>query len=336
MTAMDMNHRTFLFSEDQTVRLDRFLSMKMEEFSRSYLQKLIEEGCVQVNCTQVSKSGYKVRNGDSVSVTMPELKKLELEAVDIGLDVVFEDDYLLIINKPAGLIVHPANSHNEVTLVHGLMAHCRQLSGIGGVQRPGIVHRLDKFTAGLMVVAKTDQAHRGLSEMLKHHHIRRIYQTLLIGELNQSCGTLDTFYGRHPKKRALMAVLPEGQRRAVTHYQVLESGKGLTYAQVELKTGRTHQIRVHMNMLNCPVAGDRMYGYPLSTGKGRPVIPISIRKMLPELPAHLLVSKKIYFDHPVLHTPIAYEITLPDYFQELLSLLQWEENACLDSGGIIS
>lgn len=247
---------------DVGTRLDAFVSAS-GELTRSAAARLIEEGAITVGGRAVAKN-YKLRAGDTVDILMPEPVPTEAEAEDIPLDVVFEDEDIIVINKPTGMVVHPAAGNETGTLVNALLHHCAgSLSGIGGVVRPGIVHRIDKDTSGLLVAAKNDAAHNSLAEQLKTHEVGRVYYALVIGNLREDKGTVNAPIGRHPRDRKKMAVLSAGEgtaRDAVTHYEVLERFRGYCLVRCVLETGRTHQIRVHMAHLGHPLVGDLTYG----------------------------------------------------------------------------
>lgn len=247
---------------DVGARLDAFVSAS-GELTRSAAARLIEEGAITVGGRAVAKN-YKLRAGDTVDILMPEPVPTEAEAEDIPLDVVFEDEDIIVINKPTGMVVHPAAGNETGTLVNALLHHCAgSLSGIGGVVRPGIVHRIDKDTSGLLVAAKNDAAHNSLAEQLKTHEVGRVYYALVIGNLREDKGTVNAPIGRHPRDRKKMAVLSAGEgtaRDAVTHYEVLERFRGYCLVRCVLETGRTHQIRVHMAHLGHPLVGDLTYG----------------------------------------------------------------------------
>jgi len=241
-------------------RLDAFLASRRDlGLTRSHVQKLIAEGLVTVDGEE-TKASYRTRPGELVRVAVPFPEPLEVEPEPIPLDIVYEDDDLIVVNKPRGMVVHPAPGHSRGTLVNALLAHCDKLSGIGGVSRPGIVHRLDKDTSGVMVVAKSDRAHQSLAEQIKARTARRRYLALVHGDVAADEGTIETLYGRDPVNRKKMAVLSEGPREAVTHYRVLERFGDFTLVECALRTGRTHQIRVHMEHIGHPVAGDPLYG----------------------------------------------------------------------------
>lgn len=256
-------------AEDEGTRLDTYLAGKLGDMTRSYLQQLIEEGRVSVTGRKKTAKNYRLREGDEVNVKIPPPKALDVCAEDIPLDIVYEDDSLLVVNKPKGMVVHPAAGNESGTLVNALMYHCGDnLSSINGVIRPGIVHRIDKDTSGLLVVAKTDQAHRKLSEQLKAHSMTRSYIAVAYHPFREPEGTVDAPIGRDRKNRMKMAVttLQEG-RHAVTHYRQLDSSRGFALIECRLETGRTHQIRVHMAYIHHPLLGDPVYG-PKKTAFG--------------------------------------------------------------------
>ena len=272
------------------------------DVSRSRAATLIEEGNVIVNEETVAKN-YKLHNKDKVEIIVPEPLEYVAKPEDIPLDIVFEDDDLLVVNKPKGMVVHPAAGNYEGTLVNALMFHCKDsLSGINGVMRPGIVHRIDKNTSGLLMVAKNDFAHNFLAEQIKEHSFTREYEAIVYGNLKNDEGTVDAPIARHPQKRKQMAVV-SGGRNAVTHYRVIERLNGFTHIRLRLETGRTHQIRVHMAYLGFPVAGDEVYGP---------------KKVITSLSGQCLHAKKIGFIHPKTREYIEFESDLPEYFKTFL------------------
>ena len=293
---------------DESVRIDKYLSIQMETLSRSYLQKLLKEGQVFANGVAV-KPNYKVAREDEIRVSLPKEQEPEIEAEDIPLDILYEDRDLLVVNKPKNMVVHPAAGHYEHTLVNALMYHCRdQLSGINGVLRPGIVHRIDKDTTGALVVCKNDMAHQGLAEQLAVHSITRRYRAVVHGNLKEDTGTIEGTIGRHPTDRKKMAMNVKNGKSAVTHYQVLERLNGYTYVECRLETGRTHQIRVHMAAIGHPLLGDELYG-----PKKCPV------KNLQGQTLHAMV---LGFQHPGTQTYMEFTAPLPEYFQNLLKKLK--------------
>ncbi len=249
-----------IIPEDADKRLDVWLTAALDDFSRSYVEKLIQEGNVTI-CGKHVKSGYKLKPGDTVEVIIPEPKQLEVKAEEIALDIIHEDDDIIVINKPRGMVVHPAAGNYSGTLVNALLRHCSgSLSDINGVIRPGIVHRIDKDTSGVLVIAKNNKSHTILSEMLKEHDINRIYTAVAEGVFTEDQGTVDAPIGRHPVDRKKMAVNIKNGRRAVTHFKVLERFGKTTLLELRLETGRTHQIRVHMSYIGHPLVGDSVYG----------------------------------------------------------------------------
>lgn len=289
------------FSEEIGKRLDVFVST-VADISRSRAAQLIDEGNITVNGKITSKNA-KPKNGDSVIINIPEPQIYDVKAENIPLDIVYEDEDLLVVNKPKGMVVHPAAGNYEGTLVNALMHHCGDsLSGINGVMRPGIVHRIDKNTSGLLMVAKNDFAHTGLAEQIKEHSFTREYAAIVYGKLKETKGTVNAPIDRHPQKRKQMAVV-EGGREAVTHYEVLEELNGFTYLKLSLETGRTHQIRVHMAYLGHPVAGDDVYGP---------------KKVITELGGQCLHAKKVGFIHPKTNKYMEFDSPLPDYFEKFL------------------
>ncbi len=288
-------------------RIDRFLQKKMPERSRSALQKLAIEGYVAVNGKVVSKN-YKLSSGDTVHLKIPEPKELDVLPEEIPLDIIYEDNDLLVVNKPKGMVVHPAPGNLSGTLVNALLYHCKgELSGINGVIRPGIVHRIDKDTSGLLMVAKSDRAHLSLAEQIKEHSFDRVYETVVYGSFKEDEGTVNAPIGRHPADRKKMAVTEAHSRDAVTRFQVLERLTGFTHLRVTLETGRTHQIRVHMAYIGHPVAGDPVYGP---------------KKVITELEGQCLHAKVIGFTHPSTGERMVFESTLPDYFVRFLNKLR--------------
>ena len=299
--------------ETQGTRLDLVLSAGLEDYSRSFIQKLFEKGGVSVNGKPCTSKKYKCAAGDLVEIVIPEPERLEAAAEDIPIDIVYEDEHLLVVDKPAGMVVHPAPGNYSGTLVNALMYHCGdQLSSINGVIRPGIVHRIDKDTSGLLVVAKTDRAHAGLATQLEEHSINRIYKAIVLDNIKEDEGTVDAAIGRDPKNRLRNAVLKEGMpgyesaRRAVTHYKVLQRFGRYTLVEAKLETGRTHQIRVHMAYIRHPLLGDELYG-PAKNKAG------AKRQML-----HAGV---LGFVHPVTETYMEFESPLPEDFTKVLHII---------------
>ena len=290
-------------TEDSGIRVDRFLQARLPDHSRSAIQKWMEDGCVLVNGKSVAKN-CKLSGACEILVRIPEPQELQVRAENIPLDIVYEDDDLLVVNKPKGMVVHPAPGNSDGTLVNALLYHCKgSLSGINGVIRPGIVHRIDKDTSGLLMVAKNDRAHLGLAEQIKEHSFDRVYETVVYGQFKEDSGTVNAPIGRHPVDRKRMAVTASHSREAVTHFQVLERLNGFTHLRVQLETGRTHQIRVHMAYIGHPVAGDPVYGP---------------RKVISELHGQCLHAREIGFTHPVTGERMHFSSPLPDYFVRFL------------------
>ena len=291
-------------------RLDKWLSTQLSDISRSRLQKLIEEGCLELNGVVCTNKKTKLAIKDLVRVTIPSPKKLNLEPENIPLDILYEDEHLIIINKPAGLVVHPAPGHYDGTLVNALLYHCDNLAGIGGVERPGIVHRLDKDTTGAIVVAKSDRAHGHLQRQIKAKTARREYWAVVCGSPRQDKGTIELPIARHPKDRKKMAVIPveKGGREAVTEWEVIERLGNYTLMRFLLQTGRTHQIRVHSTHLGYPIVGDSMYG--------------SGGSLKVNLTGQALHAYKLTLQHPVFNNIIEAIAPLPQEFSKLLKILR--------------
>jgi len=293
-------------AEDEGKRLDAYLAEKMDSVTRSYVQKLIDDGLVHIPGEKI-KSGLKIKAGMIVNVERPEPKTLSLEPEDIPLDIVYEDDDIIVINKPKNMVVHPAAGNWDGTLVNALLNHCRDtLSDINGVIRPGIVHRIDKDTSGLLAAAKNNRAHLSLSEQLKSHKMQRTYEAIVDGIIKDDSGKISAPIGRHPVHRKKMAVQPNG-KPAVTYFKVLERLKGYTHLELKLETGRTHQIRVHMSAMGHPVTGDTVYG------KACPVL---------DTQGQVLHARRLKLVHPRTGEEMVFEAPLPDYFRELLQKLR--------------
>lgn len=285
-------------------RLDKIISSEISSLSRSAVQKIIDEGLVTVNGVVVLKS-LKLKEGDIIDVTEPEPVELKALPQNIPVEIVFEDEDLLVVNKPKGMVVHPAPGNPDGTLVNALLYHCKgRLSSINGVIRPGIVHRIDKDTSGLLIVAKNDNSHSVLAEQIKKHSFRREYRAVVTGRMPQSKGTINVPLGRSRNDRKKQAVNGINPREAVTHYEVLESFPGFDYCKFILETGRTHQIRVHCAHLGHPVAGDPVYGNP---------------KSVQGLEGQCLHAAFIGFDHPVTGKYMEFSAPLPDYFINVLN-----------------
>lgn len=246
--------------EDLGKRVDQFLSEEIEGYTRSFIQKLIEETMVKIEGINKVKSGYKLKGNEIITVNVPENEELKVDAEDIPIEIVYEDEYLVIINKEPGMCVHPANGHLNGTLVNAVLYHIKGLSGINGIARPGIVHRLDMDTSGLIIVAKTDEAHHKLVGMFQDKSIKKTYVALLKGKMNKKSGRVETLIGRHPVERKKMSVVEKNGKIAITNYEVMEDTNINTLVKVGIETGRTHQIRVHMKYLGYPIDGDEVYG----------------------------------------------------------------------------
>jgi 23S rRNA pseudouridine1911/1915/1917 synthase len=282
----------------------------MPEFSRTFVQKLLDEGQILVNGQPVP-ANYKVRNGDVLQITVPPPVDLEVKPQDIPLEIIYEDQDVLVINKAPGMVVHPAHGNYEGTLVNALLGRCQDLSGIGGVSRPGIVHRLDKDTSGLLMVAKNDLAHQGLTEQIKEHQVIRRYLALLHGRVEEPAGRVETPIGRHPNDRKKMAVVVRNGKMAITHYRVLEKFTEYTLVEARLETGRTHQIRVHLAYVGHPVVGDPVYG-PRRSHLG--------------LSGQALHAAVLGFKHPRTGENLEFSVPAPEYFLAVLEGLRQQGN----------
>ncbi|MBM3224544.1 MAG: RluA family pseudouridine synthase [Candidatus Tectomicrobia bacterium] len=302
---------------DAGTRLDKYLAAQVPELSRSQLQRLIQEGQVQL-LHSIATTSTRVREGDVITLTIPPPRPAQPVPEAIDLQIVHEDDALLVINKPPGLVVHPAPGHASGTLVNALLFHCQTLSGVGGEERPGIVHRLDKDTSGLLLVAKHDRSHRHLSAQLQTHTLQRRYLALVRGRLPAMHGTVDAPIGRHPQHRQKMAVVARGGRAARTHYQVLETWGPLSLLQLTLETGRTHQIRVHLAHLGHPVMGDPLYG----SGPLRWPAHAVLEQVLNAFPRQALHAEHIRFQHPDTDAWCAFSAALPGDMLALVTHLR--------------
>ena len=293
-------------AQESAERIDALLARSIEGLTRSAAQRLLEQGRVKKDGAAVKKN-YKTAAGDVFEVELPEPEAVDLIAQDIPLDVVYEDDDLIVVNKPRGLVVHPAPGHPDGTLVNALLWHCGEsLSGVGGERRPGIVHRIDKDTSGLIIAAKNDFAHLALSAQLSGHTLSRTYEAVAHGVFRDDCGTVDAPIGRHPTDRKRMAVTPKNSREAVTHWEVLARYAGFAHIQCRLETGRTHQIRVHMAHIGHPLLGDLVYGH---------------KKPEKGLEGQCLHARSLRFVHPRTGETVEVTSELPDYFKEVLSKL---------------
>ena len=291
-----------IYDDGESRRLDVYVS-EVAEITRSYAVKLIESGCVSVN-GQTADKKTKLKNGFEISIVVPDPEEITVEAENIPLDIVYEDRDLLVVNKPKGMVVHPAAGNFNGTLVNAVLFHCKDsLSGINGVLRPGIVHRIDKNTSGLLLVAKNDNAHNSLALQLKEHSLTREYEAIVYGNIKNDTGRIEAPIGRHPTKRKQMAINASGGKDAVTNYTVLERFGDFTYVRLRLETGRTHQIRVHMASIGHPVAGDDVYGP---------------KRVITKLSGQCLHARKIGFIHPTHENYLEFNSDLPEYFSKFL------------------
>ncbi|HCI25856.1 MAG TPA: RNA pseudouridine synthase [Lachnospiraceae bacterium] len=288
-------------------RIDKCISNYLESLSRSYIQKIIKDGTAYVN-DAVVKANYKVKVDDKVQFEIPDCEEPDIPPQDIPLDILYEDKDILIVNKPKDMVVHPAPGHYEGTLVNAIMFHCKdELSGINGVLRPGIVHRIDKDTTGSIIICKNDEAHRKIAQQLKEHSITRKYRAIVYGRIMEEEGTVNAPIGRHPTDRKKMAINEKNGKPAVTHYKVLERFDKYTYIECQLETGRTHQIRVHMTSIGHSLLGDEVYGNAKCPFK---------------LEGQTLHAMTIGFIHPTTGEYVEYEAPLPEYFEHLLQILR--------------
>jgi pseudouridine synthase, RluA family len=290
-------------SDLNDIRVDQFLALKTN-FSRTYIQKLIKEKLVRIN-DKVIKASEKVKSGDNISIDIPPVEELKLVAEDIPIDIIYEDDDLIVVNKPKNMVVHPAPGNYSGTLVNALLYKTKNLSTVNGVVRPGIVHRLDKDTTGLIIVAKNDISHKGLAEQLKNHLVNKTYLALVDGVVKDDMGTIHTMIGRNPKERKKMAVVENG-KEAVTTYNVIERLNGYTFLKLNIKTGRTHQIRVHLAYIGHPIVGDKLYGK---------------KKIEFGINGQLLHAHKIGFIHPAYGRYMEFSAPLPEHFTDVLKKL---------------
>ena len=294
-----------VLTEDAGQRLDQYLSLRLPQISRSQIQILIKEQHITVN-SEPSKPNHRVRQGEQISVLIPPPQKIDLSPEDIELDIVYQDNDIAVINKRQGMVVHPAAGNYTGTLVNALLYHCDDLSGINGEIRPGIVHRIDKDTSGLLVIAKNDNAHRNLADQIKKREVSRIYRAVVEGNIRMDEDSISAPIGRNPTERKKMAVI-EGGRHAVTHFRVLERFGVYTYLELTLETGRTHQIRVHLSHIGHPIVGDPLYGR---------------RKQKFNLNGQVLHAYRLSLRHPTTGEPMSFYAPLPDYFENLLTHLR--------------
>ena len=299
--------KVFIVDEkEEGERLDKFLSLLFLDKSRTYFQKLIQEGKISVD-GKIQKANYRLIQGESVQVSIPKPQPLSILPEDIPLDILYEDEDILIVNKPKGMVVHPANGHMDHTLVNAVMFHCKDsLSGINGVIRPGIVHRIDKDTTGSLIICKNDYAHQFIADQIKVHSVKRIYRGIVLGNLTDITGSVQAPIGRDPKNRKKMAINFQHGKEAITHYRVLENYRGYSYCEFQLETGRTHQIRVHMASIGHPLLGDTVYGPS---------------KCAFNLQGQTLHAMSIGFIHPKTKAYVEFSAPLPAYFIHLLKIL---------------
>ena len=295
--------KVIIDEKNANIRLDKALSNILTDKSRNYIEHLLDEGLITVNCN-IEKPSYKVKVNDEIEYTIKE-ESLELEAEDLGLEIVYEDDYVAVVNKPKGMSVHPGAGINEGTLVNGLLYELDSLSTINGVVRPGIVHRIDKDTTGLLMIAKNDEASKSLTEQLSKHECNRVYNALVYGVINESKGRINAPIGRSEDDRKKMAVRKDG-KEAITNFKVLKRFKDFTFIECKLETGRTHQIRVHLEYIGHPLVGDRVYGR---------------RKVIGDQ-GQFLHAKTIGFRHPKTNEWMEFDSELPDYFKEFMDTLE--------------
>lgn len=297
----------YITDEACNIRIDRFLAEKLPDISRSYIQKLIKEQQIFVNDKPI-KANYKTTLNDTIRMVIPDLTEPDIVPEDIPLDILYEDADILVVNKPKGMVVHPSAGHYSRTLVNALMYYCKDnLSGINGVIRPGIVHRIDMDTTGSLLVCKNDSAHQKMAEQLKTHDIKRIYHAIVHGVIREDEGTIEGPIGRHPIDRKKMAINQKNGKPAITHYRVLQRFSNFTYVECQLETGRTHQIRVHMASIHHPLLGDAVYGPAKCPFK---------------LQGQTLHAKILGIHHPVTGEYLEIDAPLPDYFQKLLEKLE--------------
>lgn len=299
-----METREILFSGNNSERIDKFLLSQLEDVSRTNIQNLINDNHILVNGKSV-KSNYKLKENDKISIKFKEAEELDVVKQNIPIDICYEDEYLMIINKEKGMVVHPSVGHKDGTLVNALMYHSEKLSSINGIIRPGIVHRIDKDTSGLLIVAKDDTTHVKLSDMISKKEVKRKYYALVHGVIKHDYGTIDAPIARNPKERKEMAIIDEG-KPSITHFKVVERFEKYTLIECELETGRTHQIRVHMKYINFPLVGDLVYG-PRKTMNTN---------------GQMLHSKSLEFIHPITNKKIVIDSDLPDYFINVLNILE--------------
>ena len=318
MTPKDSQIHTLIVESGTEERLDRYIPQKMSTLSRSQVKQLIEEKKITVDSQHPSKPGQLLKEGQKIEITIDAPTKLELKPTDLNLEILFEDQHLAVLYKPAGLSVHPSTTENEPTLVHGLLHALQSLSSIGGVERPGIVHRIDKGTSGVLVISKTDETHRALSELFKKHTIVRTYKALVFGELT-GAGTIKTFFGRNSKDRKKMTSKLSSGRIAITHYKVIKNFRNYSFVECSLETGRTHQIRVHLSEKGFSIVGDPIYG----DHKRKSLLEknSSLKEILLKLDHQLLHAETLGFIHPITNENLFFKKEIPDDFKKILDMV---------------
>ena len=314
---VNMTHTFTAIPSDAKNRLDIFLSQKLPELTRSRIKNLIEDGLISLN-DKPAKAGAKIKTGDKIAITIPLPKAIAAEPEKIPLDILYEDKHIIVINKPPGLTVHPGAGRAKGTLVNALLYHCKDLSGIGGALRPGIVHRIDKDTSGVLVVAKTDKSHQFLSKQFKEHSMKRRYLALVWGVVKGDEGTIDLPIGRHISERKKMSVRTKRGRRAVTHYRVIKRFNNFTLLEASLETGRTHQIRVHLSAIHHPVVGDPVYGKTSIPS----ALPPKIISILKKLKRQALHAQTLGIIHPETKQYMEFTSPLPDDMKEVISAIE--------------
>ncbi len=303
---MNEKRELIISSKKDELRLDKYLAKENDDLSRNYIQQLIDKELVLVN-NRIEKKSYQLKEGDEITLELPEPEEVKLKAEKIDFDLIYEDENLLVLNKPAGLVIHPGAGHSSGTLVNGLLEYCDDLSGINGELRPGIVHRLDKDTSGAMVVAKNDRAHRDLAKQFKERKVKKTYLALVYGKLKHERGKIDAAIGRDPRNRKKMTVTSKNSKRAVSNFEVLSINSGFSLLKVEIETGRTHQIRVHLDYINYPIVGDPKYGSKNS------------RNAIPGLERQFLHAYQLGFKDPITDEFSQYQAELSSDLKQVLN-----------------